>query len=237
MINYILRTILEAVVAVASIKLIMHFKENIWGNKKEVGMAVLGIDQSGKTTWYDYLCKTNRNEKGTTKDDIDAFTLKFDDGKKVHIKDGIDIGGGGVNISPYYENMINENDVILFFFNAKKYIEETEYMRECNARLDFINNKIKIYNLYNSYNDTSDIITDIITGITNNKRCESKKIYIIMTFADQLKDRTKAYKQAYELLKSRPYIKEMTDNFVLINMTDEQEKKELKEKMFGEYKK
>ena len=219
-----------AVVAVASIKLIMHFKENIWGNKKEVGMAVLGIDQSGKTTWYDYLCKTNRNQKGTTKDDIDAFTLKFDDGKKVHIKEGIDIGGGSVNVSPYYWNMIKENDVILFFFNAKKYIEETEYMRECNARLDFINNKIKIYNY--TYNYTSDII-DII----NNKRCESKKIYIIMTFADQLKDRTEAYNKAYELLKSRPYIKEMTDNFVLINMTDEQEKKELKEKMFGEYKK
>lgn len=209
MINYILRTILEAVVAVASIKLIMHFKENIWGNKKEVGMAVLGIDQSGKTTWYDYLCKTNRNQKGTTKDDIDAFTLKFDDGKKVHIKKGIDIGGGSVNIRPYYENMINENDVILFLFNAKKYIEDTEYMRECNARLDFI----------------------------NKKKHESQKIYIIMTFADKLKNRTKAYKQAYELLKSRPYIKEMTDNFVLINMTDEQEKKELKEKMFGEYKK
>lgn len=198
-----------AVVAVASIKLIMHFKENIWGNKKEVGMAVLGIDQSGKTTWYDYLCKTNRNQKGTTKDDIDAFTLKFDDGKKVHIKKGIDIGGGSVNIRPYYENMINENDVILFLFNAKKYIEDTEYMRECNARLDFI----------------------------NKKKHESQKIYIIMTFADKLKNRTKAYKQSYELLKSRPYIKEMTDNFVLINMTDEQEKKELKEKMFGEYKK
>lgn len=182
---------------------------SIWGNKKEVGMAVLGIDQSGKTTWYDYLCKTNRNEKGTTKDDIDAFTLKFDDGKKVHIKKGIDIGGGSVNIRPYYENMINENDVILFLFNAKKYIEDTEYMRECNARLDFI----------------------------NKKKHESQKIYIIMTFADKLKNRTKAYKQAYELLKSRPYIKEMTDNFVLINMTDEQEKKELKEKMFGEYKK
>lgn len=182
---------------------------SIWGNKKEVGMAVLGIDQSGKTTWYDYLCKTNRNEKGTTKDDIDAFTLKFDDGKKVHIKDGIDIGGGSVNISPYYENMIKENDVILFFFNAKKYIEETEYMRECNARLDFI----------------------------NKKKHESQKIYIIMTFADKLKNRTEAYNKAYELLKSRPYIKEMTDNFVLINMTDEQEKKELKEKMFGEYKK
>ena len=199
---------------------------SIWGNKKEVGMAVLGIDQSGKTTWCDYLCKTNRNEKGTTKDDIDAFTLKFDDGKKVHINEGINIGGGSVNVSPYYyENMIKENDVILFFFNAKKYIEETEYMRECNARLDLINNKIIKYNLYNLYNDTSDII--------NNKRCESKKIYIIMTFADQLKDRTEAYNKAYELLKSRPCIKEMTDNFVLINMTDEQEKKELKEKMFG----
>lgn len=43
--------------------LLSLFFSSIWKgtNKKELGLAVLGENQSGKTLWYDFLCNTHNS--------------------------------------------------------------------------------------------------------------------------------------------------------------------------------
>lgn len=68
---------------------------SIWKgtNKKELGLAVLGENQSGKTLWYDFLCNTQFSGAHTMEREYDAFDFEYDDGRKVHIKKGRDING------------------------------------------------------------------------------------------------------------------------------------------------
>lgn len=152
--------ILIGLCALVGIGVKLFGDNSIWYNnkKKELGMAVLGESQSGKTLWYDYLCHTNYAGEQTTERDIKKITLKFGLGRTVHLKKGKDINGDKSNMYSY-EQMINDNDIILFFNNVYLYIYNKEYQRDVNSRLDFIFEK-------------------------SNK--SSKKIYIIWSYADKL---------------------------------------------------
>lgn len=103
-------------------------------------MAVLGMTGAGKTLWYDFLCGTNFAGQMTSgARDIPAFELNFGE-RKVEIKCGKDIGGYEENVRPYYKNLIESNDVILFFFDISKYVNDIQYKRTVEARLDYVFN-------------------------------------------------------------------------------------------------
>jgi hypothetical protein len=187
---------------------------SIWATGKEqIGMAVLGMQQSGKTTWYDYLNGQNRHEKTTNKDIVDSFTMHLSDEKSVTIKKGIDIGGDKAFIKEHYEKMINdkENDFVIFFFNIEKYLNKIGYQRDVNSRLDLI------YSI-------------LIKKITEEYEI-SKRVFIIMSYKDKLSNPDKSFKDVTTLLSSKKY-SPITKQMYCVNMLDAHEKETIKKKIF-----
>lgn len=59
--------------------IIEHIIGSIWDSGKKIGMAVLGMKQSGKTTWYNHLTGDNRAGQTFDRVDIKEIFLKFPD--------------------------------------------------------------------------------------------------------------------------------------------------------------
>lgn len=139
--------ILIAVAALGG-ALIAAFSEETETTKligKSIG--VLGMIGSGKTQFLKNL--QGEGEKyqregyqGTNKAEYQKFTFKIGD-KQYEIKDGIDIGGETYNIKPYYEKFLENKDICIFLFDVQKYKDNSEYRKDTNVRLDFINNHVK----------------------------------------------------------------------------------------------
>lgn len=184
--------------------LLSLFFSSIWKgtNKKELGLAVLGENQSGKTLWYDFLCNTQFSGVHTMEREYDAFDFEYDDGRKVHIKKGRDINGDRHFMS-IYEEMVKDNDVIMFFNNIEQYIHNEEYRRDVNSRLDFIFHHLD----------------------------EEKKLYIMWSYADKLANRSKGADEAKKLFLNRHIGKPTA--FLVVNMTDKDEVKKCAKKIFN----
>ncbi len=107
------------------------------------GIFILGPQQVGKTTLYDYLQGKNNSSKQTSVNNYDEFTYKIDKDKSLIIRKGKDIGGGTEFIERFYEKMITDKEVDygFFVFNAYEYLNNIEHRRDVNARLDFIYGK------------------------------------------------------------------------------------------------
>lgn len=175
---------------------------SIWADGDRIGMAVLGMKQSGKTTWYNYL--TGDNRVGQTYDSVDVneISLKFPGGKEAIIREGKDIGGDEGNVSVYYRMMIENNEVVLFFFNAYDYLNDIKYQREVNGRLDYI-----------------------------KRHLGDKMLRYIMTYADKLHDRNGSLNEILNLLKEKDFFK-MQKGYFLVNATDKNELEKLKTEIF-----
>lgn len=106
---------------------------------KGTTMAVLGMQASGKTQFY----KTLQNIKytgyeATSVNDYEGFDIKLSD-RTIHIRKGIDIGGTEAYIKQYYKKMICDNEIVVFVFDVYRYLNDSSYSRNTNARFDFIN--------------------------------------------------------------------------------------------------
>jgi GTPase SAR1 family protein len=142
-----------------------------WSSDK-IGLAVLGMAGAGKTTFYNHLRNEWITEKGGTGiRPLNEFSVKLKDGKEIIIKKGQDVGGLESFI-PQYESMMEKANIVLFFFDAYKYLTDIQYARYTNARIDFINGKMtdkKILRTVISYadmfSDRNQAITDIINSI------------------------------------------------------------------------
>mgnify|MGYP001332576459 CR=1 FL=1 len=178
----------------------------------KLGMAVLGMPQAGKTLWYSYLTNKEMAKHTVDRTQVDEFTLYFPKGRQVTIRNGIDIGGNEENIRTYYSQMICNNEIVLFFFNIKSYLDDISYQRKVNSRLDYI---------YTCWKKNK-------TGVD-----PSKKVSLIMSYADLLgNNREDGCKNALNLLRSRTF-SEITKQYIIINMMDDKEKGNLKIKLFG----
>ncbi len=184
---------------------------DIWEDKNEIGMAVLGMSQSGKTLWYDFLSGSERGGKTQTAAGVavDSFDLKCGEGRVATIKKGTDIAGGYYNIKGNYEKMIKENDFIFFFFDAEEYLyghpkckKDIKYDREVNARLDLISEYI-----------------------------DSKKFLLILTHVDKLTDKEADVNEIINQISNKSYGK-LAKYYYPVNMMDEREKENLKNKIF-----
>ena len=139
--------ILIAVAALGG-ALISAFSEETKTTKligKSIG--VLGMIGSGKTQFLKNLQGEGKKYQlegyqGTNKAEYQKFTFKIGD-KHYEIKDGIDIGGETYNIKPYYEKFLENKDICIFLFDVQKYKDNSEYRKDTNVRLDFINNHVK----------------------------------------------------------------------------------------------
>lgn len=169
-------------------------------NKKTIGMAVLGMQGAGKTTWYNYLTKEKRKGQTTTHS-VGKIEMRLENGKKLIIKSGTDIGG--VDEYQYkYNEMVEENDIILFLFSLKAYKDDKLYQRRVHSRIDLIQDKMN----------------------------DEKYLYVIMTHSDQVQDkaaRMKAESNIQNVLKS---VK--NSQYDLVNMTCKEDCEKIKKKIF-----
>ncbi len=104
-------------------------------------LAILGMDQSGKTHYFHFLQgKEYLNAQQTERDEIESFTYTKSDGTTIKIKKGIDIGGSQ-RFTYLYEELMNNSDCVIFMFDISKYFKDDEYRKDVHSRLEFINRK------------------------------------------------------------------------------------------------
>lgn len=203
------------------------FKKGVYQYK----MAVLGMTQSGKTTWYNFLRGNEVTESYQTASyEIDAFDFTID-GRTITIAKGRDINGTEENVGMYYESLIKNNDTVMFFFDAAKYIkaldavkqykkdetsvkaEDYAYVRFTNARLRYIQNQLP----------------------------EDRTFYTILSHTDLIKssgttkDPINTIKK--ELIRLKIYGVEAVDKYVIsANMTNDKDIENIKQCIFKEKK-
>ena len=102
-------------------------------------LAILGMDQSGKTHYFHFL-QGKEYEKGpqTKISKIESFYYKKKDGTSIRIAEGYDIGGSKLFIKDHYEQLMKDSDCVIFMFDISKYDKEYEYMKEVHARFEFL---------------------------------------------------------------------------------------------------
>lgn len=102
-------------------------------------LAVLGMQASGKTQFYKTLQNLEyTGYEATSVNEYEGFDIKLTD-RTIHIKKGKDIGGTEAYIKQYYEKMISENEIVVFVFDVYAYLNDGAYLRNANARFDFVN--------------------------------------------------------------------------------------------------
>lgn len=116
-------------------------------NPKIHKLGVLGMQGSGKTRFLSFLRNIPFIEGSTSRKKYDSFKYILNTKKEITIASGIDIGGGEM-YRPDYNKILNESEVILYFFDIGKYlINEKDsngdcYQRYCNSRFQHIYSKI-----------------------------------------------------------------------------------------------
>lgn len=173
------------------------------GNDKVNTLGVIGMKSSGKTTMLNNLRGIKTVPQTTYKESYESFKFELNNGKTIFIDKGNDIGGSK-NFMIEYKEIINKNEVILFFFNVSDYLTKTEYKRECNSRLEFINNDLK-----------------------------NKKTAIIASHAD-VPNRSKIIleEEILNQVRDKKYSNLFNNGFYVVNLTNNEEFKELINKIF-----
>lgn len=170
-------------------------------------LAVLGMERAGKSTLYNML---RTGEPGThlntTIEEYGEFTIKD---RKIKIKKGKDIGGGPEFIQ-YYEDLIKQNEIIIFVFNVSKYLNDLIYQRETKDRLDFVYRKSKEYNK------------------------EMNNLVMIASHIDILSsDKQKtAMKEILNTISGKQYNEMFKNNFFVMNIVNNEHINKLKESIF-----
>lgn len=143
--------------------------------------------------------------QGTNKAEYQKFTFKIGD-KHYEIKDGIDIGGETYNIKPYYEKFLENKDICIFLFDVQKYKDNSEYRKDTNVRLDFINSHVK----------------------------DASKCAIIGSHVDKAKieEGQSIITIVQKLVEGKQYARLLNTNFFAYNLTSEEDMNKLLNKLF-----
>jgi GTPase SAR1 family protein len=137
-----------------------YFKKLIFG--KNMKMVVLGKAQAGKTSFYNFLKDEDPGNPDQTPVEtiIEKFDAKDSENHIMTISSVIDISGQWNYVAKYYKELVEKNDVILFFFNSKDFMTDEEYMI-----------------------DVVDLIAMI--SIYDTESPKSKEVHIVPTFKDE----------------------------------------------------
>src|SRR5690606_26583032 len=154
---------------------------------------------SGKTRFLSYLRNIPFVDKRTGRMGYEEFIHTLNDGKKITICSGVDIGGGD-NYRADYDTILDNADVILYFFDIDKYLRNEMdlesnilYQRSCNSRFEHIYSRVKL---------------------------SKKPVLIIATHTDKCNLSESAMKQKFDALASNKSYKDMLRGVVYANLTN-----------------
>lgn len=173
-------------------------------------LAVLGMQGAGKTQLYNMLKgKYGVKTVPTGNEPYESFNIKLKD-RTITISDGKDIGGNETYIRQFYEDMIVQNEIVIFVFNIKSYFNNEKERRLINARLEYLYEKCKL-----------------------NKNID-KNVVIIGSFADKLsKDEAKdPYNKLLNLVSKKDYEKLFKKNVFIIDVTNKEQVIKVAEEIF-----
>lgn len=174
-------------------------RENI-----EIRLGMIGMKSSGKTTLLKNLGGVKEVKADTFKESYESFVYTLSPDKKIFIDKGTDIGGNKA-FTANYELIIENNNVIFYFFNINLYLTDTEYKRDCNSRLAFINSRIK-----------------------------DKKFALIASHSDLAElEKNKLEEAVLNQVSGKEYSKLFNNNLYIVNLTDKNEFEKLIENIFS----
>lgn len=167
-------------------------------------LGVIGMQASGKTTFLNNLRGLKAVLNPTSRENFESFKFELSNGKTIYIDKGNDIGGAK-NYMLEYRQIIEKNNIVLYFFNVSEYLTNIDYKRECNSRLDHININI-----------------------------ENKKIAIIASHSD-LSQHSKniLIEEILNQVRDKKYSNLFNNAFFVVNLTDKNEVSGLIDKIFG----
>ncbi|MEW4925772.1 GTPase domain-containing protein [Algibacter sp. 2305UL17-15] len=182
----------------------------IFKRKNRTKLGVLGMQAAGKTRFLSFLRNIPFIEKSTDKEEYKSFTYRHNK-KAIRIDTGIDIGGGSIYKDDYI-SIIKNSDVVFYFFDISKYLNneiksgEFNYKRECNSRFELV--------------------------FSESKKLEIPTVFI-GTHSDQcLKDQKVIRKEFLNLLKNKSYYSSLKD-VVIINLTNTKQLENFIDKVFS----
>lgn len=195
--------------ALASV-IVLLFKFFGWFYKEVKGkqLVVLGMPRAGKTRFYRFLQNKPYEEGETGIEPYEEFEYKKTNGETIIIKKGEDIGGSEDYVKPYYEKMIMESDILVFCFDISKYMSDSNYEREVNARFDYIWRRFK------------------------DLKLKKENFVKLASHKDELKDPRSFVKEFDQLLKRKPYFKDFKYNFFTVDMTNKKDLEFVIKKIF-----
>lgn len=171
-------------------------------SKVQKGLIILGMQNAGKTTIYDFLRGKKNAGVSTNIDDYDEFTFKMGGGEEIHIREGKDLGGDDGIFGKYHDKMINDEhvDFCFFVFNVFEYLNTLDYRRRVNSRL---------HSMY-------------------HKNILLKNTAIVGSYYDALPDNVKqvVYEELYKFVDGKSYKDLLSREFLYL--LDLRSKKEIK---------
>ena len=197
-------------------------------NSQKDKLGVLGMQQAGKTRFLSFLRGVPFDEGQTSRKDYDDFVYKLSNGKKIYIKAGKDIGGDDMYRGDYNE-VISESDVLLYFFDIDKYLNDNNrgYRRDCNSRFEHIYDQAKARARAKAKAKAKGI-PDMVREILGRKF----PIIIIATHKDKCSYGDSEMKQKFDsLVQNKPY-KNMLNEVQYVNLTNDTETRRLADKIF-----
>ena len=193
----------------------------IWHTTRLKGkhIAILGPKGSGKTTFLNHLRGINSSaQEGTGREDYKTFTFTLNDGKKIKIKSGTDIGGGA-DYKRLYEEMIKDSDAVIIIFDVNRYLNDKKgseadkrtYQQLTHVRFKFIHDRI----------------------IKTQGKIDPERIAVIGSHKDETGKDNKKLKQLFsESIKDKDY-KNALVNCHFCNLTDMDELNKTVNDIFG----
>ena len=177
-------------------------------------MAILGMQGAGKTTILRYMHGYSFDSSYPSGNGNEPYK-KFDwEVVNRTIKAGIDIGGGDEWVKENYSNLIKENEIIMFVFNAKDFLDSDKYKLKTLARLDFVFEKIK-----ESKDDMDDFIKNHFA--------------LVGTHADLITESPKSVVHKMQRdYQDKSYSKIFKYNFAILDLTSSEDFDKFIEKVF-----
>lgn len=183
--------------------------EEVNGEEKmiDVNLAVLGMSQAGKTTFWDFFrdLKCIGQPVATKKERLlEKFEVEYE-GKIYRFARCTDINGQKEFVKSLYEKKIKAAKVVLFLFDMNEYFKQLKYKRDVNELLQFI----------------SDI------------KASEKQIILVATHADLVDNRNEAELKLQKEFSNAEFSAICT-NLICINMLDKNELEGLKKEVLKE---
>lgn len=130
-----------AISIVAAFSLNQKLKKNLktlFKDKNSKDLGILGMNASGKTVFLSFLQGKEYIEKSTENEDkYEKFIYKSNSGRIFKISKGVDITGKNYKRIKY-DSIMQDSNVIFYFFNINLYLNDVNYLRECNSRFQSV---------------------------------------------------------------------------------------------------